>query len=109
MTVDQRVTDVENVDAVSATVTVKGTDAGQRPQPAGLRTWAVGRAGADTIDYGVDLANAPALTCTGASMVARGGKDADTVSGTSGNDRLFGNKGEDLVQRDGRRRRRLRR
>lgn len=98
VTVDQRVTDVENVDAVSATVTVKGTDAGNVLNLQGCKTWAVGRAGADTIGYGVDLANAPALTCTGASMVARGGKDADTISGTSGSDRLFGNKGEDLVK-----------
>lgn len=97
VTVDQRVTGVENVDAVSARVTVKGTDAGNVLNLQGCSIWAVGRAGADTIGYGVDLDNAPALTCTGATMVARGGKDADTISGTSGNDRLFGNKGEDLV------------
>ena len=97
VTADQRVTGVENVDAVSARVTVKGTDVGNVLNLQGCAIWAVGRAGADTIGYGVDLADAPALTCTGAKMVARGGKDADTISGTSGNDRLFGNKGEDLI------------
>ena len=38
------------------------------------------------------IANAPSLTCTGIKLVARGGKDVDTISGSSGVDRLFGNK-----------------
>jgi Ca2+-binding RTX toxin-like protein len=97
VTADQKVTDFENVDAVTASMTVKGSNAANVLNLQGCAMWAVGRAGADTIGYGVDIANAPALTCTGSKMVARGGKDADEITGTSGNDRLFGNKGEDLV------------
>ena len=98
VTTDQRVSGVEDVDAVTATVTVKGTgSAGNVLNLQGCAMWAVGRGGADTIGYGVDLTEAPALTCTGTKMVARGGKDADRITGSSGNDRLFGNKGEDRV------------
>ncbi|KRF36636.1 calcium-binding protein [Nocardioides sp. Soil805] len=100
VTVDQRVSGVEDVDAITAKVTVKGTGAaGNVINLQGCAMWAVGRGGEDTIGYGVDIADAPTLTCTGTgtSMVARGGKDDDRITGSSGNDRLFGNKGEDLV------------
>ena len=63
VTVDQRVSNVENVDAVSARMTVKGTSNGNVLNLQGCEIWAVGRAGTDTIGYGVDIANAPALTC----------------------------------------------
>ena len=101
VTADQRVSNVENVDAVTARMTVKGTSNANVLNLQGCAIWAVGRAGTDTIGYGVDIANAPALTCAARQMVARGGKDADTITGTSGNDRLFGNKGEDLVNAKG--------
>jgi Ca2+-binding RTX toxin-like protein len=97
VTADQKVSNVENVDALSARVTVKGTSKDNVLNLQGCTMSAVGRAGADTIGYGVDIDGAPALTCTGTKLVARGGKDADRISGSSGNDRLFGNKGEDLV------------
>lgn len=98
VTADQRVSGIENVDAITAKVTVKGTgSAGNVINLQGCAMWAVGRAGEDTIGYGVDIADAPALTCTGTKMVARGGKDDDRITGSSGDDRLFGNKGEDLV------------
>ena len=97
VTPDQSVKGFENVDAVTATLTVKGNDAGNVLNLQGCAIWAVGRAGADTIGYGVAIDDAPALTCTGSKMVARGGKDADKISGTNGADRLFGNKGEDLI------------
>jgi Ca2+-binding RTX toxin-like protein len=101
VTADQEVSDFENADAVTASMTVKGTSAANVLNLQGCAMWAVGRAGADTIGYGVDIADAPALTCSGSKMVARGGKDADEISGTSGNDRLFGNKGDDLVRAKG--------
>lgn len=97
VTVDQRVSNVENVDAVSAEVTVKGDDPANVIAVQACSITVVGRAGADTIRAGVDIVGAPALTCTGIKMVARGGKDADTIHGTVGADRLFGNKGADLV------------
>ena len=83
---------------LAAAAAACGGDGGGTPTTTDKPGLTILTAGADTIGYGVDLANAPALTCTGASMVARGGKDADTISGTSGNDRLFGNKGEDLIK-----------
>ncbi len=98
VTPDQRVNNVENVDAVTASMTVKGDDPANTFNLQGCFINAVGRAGADTIGFGVDIDNAPALTCTGAKMIARGGKDADKISGTVGDDRLFGNKGEDLIE-----------
>lgn len=98
VTADQRVSNVENVDAVTATMTVKGDDPANVFNLQGCVMTAVGRAGADTIGFGVDLDNAPALTCTGAKMTARGGKDVDTIAGTVGDDRLFGNKGADEIQ-----------
>ncbi|MEO5665732.1 MAG: calcium-binding protein [Nocardioides sp.] len=98
VTADQRVSNVENVDAMTATITVKGDDPANVFNLQGCVMTAVGRAGADTIGFGVDIDNAPALTCTGARMTARGGKDVDTITGTVGDDRLFGNKGEDLIE-----------
>lgn len=98
VTADQRVSNVENVDAVTATMTVKGDDPANVLNLQGCSINAVGRAGADTIGFGVHIDNAPALTCSGAKMIARGGKDADTISGTVSDDRLFGNKGEDLIE-----------
>lgn len=98
VTADQRVSNIENVDAVTATMTVKGDDPANVLNLQGCSINAVGRAGADTIGFGVDIDNAPALTCSGAKMIARGGKDADKISGTVGDDRLFGNKGEDLIE-----------
>lgn len=98
VTADQRVSNVENVDAVTATMTVKGNDSANVLNLQGCDITAAGRAGADTIGFGVDIVNAPATTCTGAKLVARGGKDDDLISGTVGDDRLFGNKGEDLVE-----------
>ena len=97
VTADQRVTNIENVDAVSPSVTVKGTSQANVINIDACEMWAVGRAGTDTIGYGVDIAGAPDLACATTKMVARGGKDADRITGTPGNDRLFGNKGEDLI------------
>lgn len=97
VTTDQRVSTIENVDAVTATMIVKGGDGANILNLQGCAMSAVGRAGTDTIGFGVDIENAPALTCTGTKLVARGGKDADTLNGTPGADRLFGNKGEDLI------------
>ena len=97
VTADQRVSNVEDVDAVTATVTVKGNDVGNVLTLQGCSLTAVGRAGTDTVAVGVDIEDAPALTCTGNKLVARGGKDADTITGTVGADRLFGNKGEDVI------------
>ncbi|WP_165807126.1 calcium-binding protein [Nocardioides currus] len=97
VTVDQRVSNVENVDAVATTVTLKGGDGPNVLNMQGCTMTAAGRAGADTISYGVDLDNAPAITCSDTKLVARGGKDTDTITGTNGDDRLFGNKGEDVI------------
>ena len=97
VTVDQRVSNVENADVVSATVSVKGGDGPNAINVQGCDMNAVGRAGNDTIATGTLIANAPSLTCTGTKLVARGGKATDTVSGSPGADRLFGNKGEDKV------------
>jgi Ca2+-binding RTX toxin-like protein len=97
VTADQRVSNFENVDAVTATVTVKGSDTANVLNLQGCLMTAVGRAGADTINTGVAIEAAPALTCTGSKLVARGGKDADTINGSIGDDRLFGNTGEDLL------------
>lgn len=97
VTADQRVSNVENVDAVTATITVKGNDLGNVFNLQGCVMTAVGRAGADTISDGVDIDGVPALTCSGTKMVVRGGKDTDTINGSVGDDRLFGNKGEDLI------------
>jgi Ca2+-binding RTX toxin-like protein len=97
VTADQRVSNVENVDAVTAAITVKGNDAANVLTLQGCAMWAVGRAGSDSLGYGVDITDAPALTCPGSKLVARGGKDDDTISATVGIDRLFGNKGEDLI------------
>jgi Ca2+-binding RTX toxin-like protein len=97
VTADQRVSNIEDVDAVTPSVTVKGTSAANVINIQACEMWAVGRAGTDTVGYGVDIADAPALTCSTTKMVARGGKDADRITGTAGKDRLFGNKGEDLV------------
>lgn len=94
---DQKVSNVENVDAVTATITVKGNDAANIFTLSGCVMTAVGRAGSDTISTGVDLEGVPALTCTGSKLVARGGKDVDTIDGSAGDDRLFGNKGEDVI------------
>ncbi|HXH80239.1 calcium-binding protein [Nocardioides sp.] len=101
VTADQRVSNFENVDAVTATVTVKGSDPANVINLQGCTMTAASRAGADTINSGVDIADAPTLTCTGSKMVARGGKDADTINGTVGGDRLFGNKGEDVISAEG--------
>ncbi len=98
VTVDQSVKGFENVDAVTATMTVKGNDDANVLNLKGCQVWAVGRAGADSISSGVDIAAAPAVTCTSTRMVARGGKDVDTISGTAGGDKLFGNKGDDSIQ-----------
>lgn len=94
---DQKVSNVENADAVTATITVKGNETGNVLNLQGCLMSAAGRAGADTIANGVDIEAAPALTCTGNKMVVRGGKDADKITGSAGDDRLFGNKGADLV------------
>ncbi len=97
VTADQRVTDFENADVVTDTITIKGNDVANVFNLQGCDIVAVGRAGADTIGTGVDVEAAPALPCFGIKMVARGGKDADTITGTAGADRLFGNKGDDLI------------
>lgn len=98
VTPDQRVSNVEDVDAVTASMIVKGDDPANAFNLQGCSINAVGRAGADTIGFGVDIDDAPALSCTGTKMVARGGKDVDRISGTVGNDRLFGNKGADAIE-----------
>lgn len=97
VTADQTAKGFEDVDAVTATLAVKGNDAGNVLNLQGCAMSAVGRAGADTIGFGVEIEAAPALTCTGSKLVARGGKDADTITGTPGADRLFGNKGADVI------------
>lgn len=101
VTVDQRVSNFENVAAVTATMTVKGSDGANGLNLRGCDVVAVGRAGADSIDNRVAIDDAPALTCTGSKLVARGGKDDDTIDGTVGNDKLFGNKGEDFLTGNG--------
>ncbi len=97
VTPDQSVKGFENVDAVTASMTVKGTSYDNVLNLQGCELRVAGRAGADTISYGVEIENAPALTCATTKMVARGGKDKDHITGTPGNDRLFGNKGEDTI------------
>ena len=92
---DQTVTAFEHVDAVTAEMEVKGTHSPNTLNLQGCDVRAVGRAGDDVISYGVDIANAPAISCTSVKMVARGGKDADQITGSKGNDRLFGNRGDD--------------
>lgn len=96
-TPDQKVSNVENVDAVTATLTVKGEEGPNVFNLQGCSMTVAGRAGSDTIAVGTDIENAPALTCTTTKMVARGGKDVDTITGTTGDDRLFGNKGVDQI------------
>ncbi|QIK74079.1 calcium-binding protein [Nocardioides piscis] len=97
VTPDQSVKGFENADAVTATMTVKGTHTANVLNLQGCDVRGVGRAGADTISGRVKLEAPPALTCAAVKLVARGGKDADKIRGTAGNDRLFGNRGEDLV------------
>lgn len=97
VTADQRVSNIENVDAVTASMSVKGDDPANVFNLQGCSMTVAGRAGDDTIGVGTDITDAPALTCTGAKLVARGGKDVDQITGSTGNDRLFGNKGADLI------------
>lgn len=97
VTPDQSVTGFENVDAVTATITVKGNDDANVFNLLGCDLVAVGRAGSDSVDNRVQIDAVPALTCTGNMLVARGGKDDDSIDGTIGTDRLFGNKGEDVL------------
>jgi hypothetical protein len=101
VTADQTATGFENVDAVTASMTVKGTHTANVLNLQGCELWAVGRAGTDTIAYGVDIENAPAVTCAATKMTARGGKDDDQITGTPGADRLFGNRGNDLIDAEG--------
>lgn len=97
VTADQTVTGFENVDAVTASMTVKGTHTANVLNLQGCELRPVGRAGADTIAYGVDIENAPAVACASVKMIARGGQDADRIGGTAGDDRLFGNRGDDSI------------
>ncbi|MCW2835404.1 MAG: Ca2+-binding protein [Nocardioides sp.] len=100
VTIDQVVRTFENVDAVTATIAVKGSDPANALNLQGCMVTAAGRAGADTIGTNVEL-GAPPLTCSSNKLVARGGKDADTILGSVGADRLFGNLGEDLITANG--------
>lgn len=97
VTPDQTVQAFENVDAVTASMTVKGTHLANVLNLQGCELRPVGRAGADTIAYGVEIENAPTLACASTKMIARGGKDDDVIQGTAGDDRLFGNRGDDSI------------
>jgi Ca2+-binding RTX toxin-like protein len=97
VTADQTVRGFENVDAVTASMTVKGTHTANVLNLQGCELRPVGRAGSDTIAYGVKIENAPAVACASTRMTARGGKDDDLIEGTAGDDRLFGNRGDDSI------------
>lgn len=96
-TPDQKVSNVENVDAITATMTVKGEEGPNVLNLQGCTMTVASRAGSDTISMGTEIENAPTVACTSPKLVARGGKDVDTITGTTGDDRLFGNKGADTI------------
>lgn len=96
-TPDQRVSNVEDVDAVTASMTVKGEEGPNVLNLQGCTITVAGRAGEDEISVGTEIETAPALACSATKLVARGGKDVDTITGTTGDDRLFGNKGADQI------------
>ncbi len=98
VTPDQHVSGVENVEAMTAAMTVKGDDSDNTLDLRGCSVTAIGRAGSDDISWGVDFTDRPTLPCTGKELVARGGKGDDAIVGSSGADRLLGHSGADWIK-----------
>ncbi|WP_107704979.1 calcium-binding protein [Nocardioides allogilvus] len=97
VTVDQTVRTFENVDAVTTSMTVKGTHQANVINVEGCDVRLAGRAGDDKLAFGTDIENAPSVTCSTTTMTARGGKNDDEITGTNGADKLFGNRGRDSI------------
>lgn len=101
VTADQRVVGIEDVDAVTATATIKGTGDANQIQARGCAVTIIGRAGDDDLSFGTDIEDRPWVSCEAKTLEARGRKGDDTIVGSPGADRLFGNAGADFIKAKG--------